>query len=288
MGPTLASVTVGFFVLAIVFGALERLFPAVKGRALLRAGTRTDVLYWLSTPLVTKALTRFAVAVAVVALAVAYGARLDRESILRFFTERRTAVGAQPLWLQTLEVLVLADLLGYATHRLLHASTRLWAIHAVHHSSTELDWLASVRVHPLNDVIPRVAQALVLIPLGFHPLILAAYAPFIGLYALLLHANVPWTFGPLRYVIASPAFHRWHHELHTEGKNFAGLFPWIDLALGTFHVPTDRAPERFGIEGSPVPEGFLAQLVYPFRRARQGAAKAAAETRVPSLTRSEG
>jgi sterol desaturase/sphingolipid hydroxylase (fatty acid hydroxylase superfamily) len=64
-------------------------------------------------------------------------------------------------------------------------------------------------------------------------------------------------------------FHRWHHTSEAEGldKNFAGLFPFIDVAFGTFYLPSDRRAEKFGLAGESVPEGFVAQLLYPFRRA---------------------
>jgi sterol desaturase/sphingolipid hydroxylase (fatty acid hydroxylase superfamily) len=90
--------------------------------------------------------------------------------------------------------------------------------------------------------------------------------PFLTLCALLLHANVSWTYGRLRYLIASPTFHRWHHTSEEEGldKNFAGLFPFIDLAFGTFYMPPGRQPERLGIVNDDVPDGLLAQLAYPF------------------------
>ena len=29
--------------------------------------------------------------------------------------------------------------------------------------------------------------------------------------AAFVHANLNWTFGPLKYVVATPVFHRWHH-----------------------------------------------------------------------------
>ena len=83
-----------------------------------------------------------------------------------------------------------------------------------------------------------------------------------------------WTFGPLRYALASPGFHRWHHTSQEEGldKNFAGLFPFIDLLFGTFYMPVGRRPERFGVLNEEVPEGLLGQLAYPFRRAARPAA----------------
>lgn len=125
-----------------------------------------------------------------------------------------------------------------------------------------------MRLHPLNDVLARLAQVLPLFLLGFPPALLAAYVPFLTFHALLLHANLAWDFGPLRYLISSPVFHRWHHTSEAEGldKNFAGLFPFIDAAFGTLYLPKGRQPSAFGVLNEAVPEGFLSQLGYPFRR----------------------
>jgi hypothetical protein len=84
----------------------------------------------------------------------------------------------------------------------------------------------------------------------------------------MVHANLNWTFGPLKYVFASPVFHRWHHTLEDEGldKNFAPTFPVLDLIFGTFYMPPGKLPARFGVHDTEFPEGFLGQFVYPFRR----------------------
>ena len=125
----------------------------------------------------------------------------------------------------------------------------------------------------MNDVLGRIAQAVPLLLLGFAPGLVSLYLPFLTLFALLLHANVPWSFGPLRYVVASPAFHRWHHAADEEGLgvNLAGLFPVLDLAFGTFSMP-DRQPRSFGVAGASIPEGIGAQLLFPFRAAPPAAA----------------
>ena len=94
----------------------------------------------------------------------------------------------------------------------------LWGFHAIHHSSKTVDWLSSVRLHPVNDVVSRVLQVLPLYWIGFNAGVLAGFVPFLTLYALLLHANVNWTYGRLRFVIASPTFHRWHHTSEEEAS----------------------------------------------------------------------
>jgi sterol desaturase/sphingolipid hydroxylase (fatty acid hydroxylase superfamily) len=267
MDPTLPSVVVGFAIVAAILCPLERWQPAVPGQRRWRTDTTTDLLYWVFTPLVSGAVARLAVVVAVVLLALRAGATFDRAGI-EAYVWAGGAVQRQPTWLQVIEVLLIGDLIGYAMHRLFHAR-RLWKFHAVHHSSAEVDWLSAVRLHPVNDVLSRVAQAVPIVLLGYPPTIVAAYVPLLSFYAVFLHANVAWDLGPLRLVIASPAFHRWHHarEADGHGKNYAGLFPFIDAIFGTLYLPRDRRPERFGVDGDPVPKGLWAQLWYPFTRA---------------------
>lgn len=266
MGPSAPELAVSLVVLGAAFALLEWLAPARLGQPRFRRGLGTDVTYWFFTPLVTKVITRLAIAAVLVAIAVAVGVPVTRESI-EAFAQPHGPIAELPWGVQLVALLVLADGVAYVVHRVLHGR-RLWAFHAVHHSSTEVDWLSSVRLHPVNDVLIRVAQAVPIVLLGFDPTLLAAYVPILSFYAIFVHANVPWSFGPLRYVIATPAFHRWHHAAEEQGlnRNFAGLFPFFDLLFGTFHMPKGRVPQEFGIPNGDVPEGIAAQLVYPFRR----------------------
>ncbi len=247
--------------LSVLLHTLERLFPSVRGQQWWRRDSNVDVLYWLFTPLVTRAILK-TVGVAGVVIVLA---ALGRQVGLRL-TEGFGPVVWQPLWLLLIEMLLLGELIGYWTHRWFHR-LRLWKFHAVHHSSTQLDWLSALRVHPVNDVVSKLMPALLLACLGFPLKALAGYVPLLTFYAILLHANVDWSFGPLRYVVASPLFHRWHHTTEEQGlnKNFAPLFPFVDLVFGTFYMPSGQRPERFGTSGTQVPETFLGQLLFPFR-----------------------
>ncbi len=261
-------------VLSLGFGLLEWRFPAIRGqKKFRRAGYFTDVAWWLFTPTVGKLFTGIVVAVSIIGLGALLGLGITGDH-LRGIAERDTFIGRQPIVLQIAAFLVLADFLAYWSHRAHHTIGRLWKLHAVHHSSTEVDWLSSVRVHPLNDAIGSTIVATPLLLLGFSVGTLGAYLPFLTLYAIMLHANVGWSFGPLRYVIASPTYHRWHHSAEPEAidKNFAGLFPFWDRLFGTLYMPKDRRPTRFGVVGEAPPAAFLPQLVYPFRSQRHEAA----------------
>jgi sterol desaturase/sphingolipid hydroxylase (fatty acid hydroxylase superfamily) len=67
-------------------------------------------------------------------------------------------------------------------------------------------------------------------------------------------------------LVVTPRFHHWHHAIEREAidRNFAVHFPWIDLFFGTYYAPPGKWPSGYGIEGHPVPEGFLDQLSHPF------------------------
>jgi sterol desaturase/sphingolipid hydroxylase (fatty acid hydroxylase superfamily) len=181
-----------------------------------------------------------------------------------WLTGRNAIFHALPRGVQVLVALVVVDFAGYWIHRTQHGA--LWRFHAIHHSSTRLDWLAAARNHPIGELFGRVC-AVPLFLMGMDVRVLAVIAPVAGLWGVFLHANVPWRFGALRYVIATPLFHRWHHASEPEAhdKNFAGLFPIWDILFGTFYMP-DRQPTSFGAAGEAVPEAFFAQLAYPFRR----------------------
>ncbi|WP_322770449.1 sterol desaturase family protein, partial [Frankia sp. Cr1] len=51
-----------------------------------------------------------------------------------------------PGWGQLAVVFVFRDLFAYFGHRALHRVPLLWRFHRIHHSSEQLDWLATSRV----------------------------------------------------------------------------------------------------------------------------------------------
>ena len=258
----LANLAIIFAVLLVFFGVLDRLRPPSRRVPLLRPGFWTDATYLVFTHFVTKALTRLSVIAAIIPVAIiAYG-RVDADLIGNGFGP----ASRLPLWLQAGLILAASDFISYWMHRIFHGA-RLWKFHAVHHSSNPLDWLSAVRVHPVNDALMRVASTLPIIALGFAPKAVAGVIPILTFVAIFLHANVDWDWGPLRWVLASPRFHRWHHTSEAEGrdKNFAGLLPLWDILFGTYYMPMGRTPMQFGTD-TLMPNGLIGQLIFPLRR----------------------
>jgi sterol desaturase/sphingolipid hydroxylase (fatty acid hydroxylase superfamily) len=169
-----------------------------------------------------------------------------------------------PLIVQIAIIFVVTDILQYWLHRAFH-SRELWPFHAVHHSARHVDWSTTFRVHPVNYLAHTTSVAVLTQLMGFSPLVFVVIAPINLAIGAMVHANLDWTFGPFRYVIASPVFHRWHHSRDPEvrDKNFAPTFPVLDLMFGTFHMPKGRLPDDYGVDGAP--EHFLGQMAYPFR-----------------------
>lgn len=259
--PTLAGIGIAFVILFAMFRALELFRARDKRLPIRRRGLLTDAAYWLFTPFVTKATTRLcAIAVVIPFALVAYG-KVDRALLEHGFG----AAARLPLWVQAAAILVLGDFVGYWMHRAFHGR-RLWAYHAVHHSSVDLDWLSSVRLHPVNDALMRIVGVLPVLALGFAPIAVAGVVPLLTFMAILVHANLDWDWGPLRSVIVSPRFHRWHHTSEEEArdKNSAGLLPLWDILFGTYYMPRERRPTVFGTT-TPVPKGLIGQLTFPFR-----------------------
>jgi sterol desaturase/sphingolipid hydroxylase (fatty acid hydroxylase superfamily) len=251
-------------VIGVLFGILERLRPGVANLRKPWSEFRLDLTFFFLVPPVNVAARRIAIFLIVVPAAILLGSQDVRADLLA----GRGPVAELTPGLQVVAALFCADFFGYWMHRLFHG-TRLWRFHAVHHGSEFLNWLSSVRVHPINDVIQSTAVACCVLALGFPVGVLAGYMPLIVLFGLFLHSNTAFAWpGPLRFMLASPTYHRWHHTSQAEGldRNFAGLFPVWDLLFGTFFLPADRRPEKFGVAGEPLPPGFLAQLAYPFKR----------------------
>jgi lathosterol oxidase len=239
-----------------VFIPLERFFALRAEQPVFRRQWVVDLTYFFINSLLVEILTLLTLTPALVLFDWARAGAVT------------SAVGALPLLLQVPLILLCADFTQYWVHRLFHRVPRLWHFHAIHHSAQQMDWLAGSRLH-LVDVI--VTRGLVYVPifvLGFSQGALMVYVVLVAAQATFIHANVRWELRPIRTLIATPAFHHWHHSAEREAidKNFAVHTPIWDRLFGTFYLP-DRWPSSYGLAAGPeVPRRWVTQFLYPFRR----------------------
>jgi len=223
----------------------------------------TDLCYWFIVPVFTRFLR---IGLLVGGAAVLFGIT-DEKGLIEFFDKGHGPWAQLPFWAQVLLYLAASDVIMYWSHRVFHGAT-MWKYHAVHHSSEQVDWTSAARFHPVNLSLGTVLADVVLLLAGIPPLVLSVLVPFNVLMSAFVHANLNWSLGPFKYVIASPVFHRWHHTGPDRGgnKNFASTFPVLDLMFGTFYMPEHELPDEYGVEDPEFPQSFGAQLVYPFRQ----------------------
>ena len=245
--------------LAALFVPMERIWPLRAAQSTFRPAWTTDTLYFLVSHLFVQVTTFLILAPAQAAFTA-----LDGQPW-------RAAIAGLPVVVQFFAVLLTADLAEYFIHRTFHVIPALWRFHAIHHSSIDMDWLAGSRLHIVDVIVTRAIVVFPLFALGFDQRAVAAYLVFVSFHAVFIHANVRFDLRHFERWIVTPRFHHWHHarERAAIDKNFAVHLPWIDRLFGTAYEPAGQWPERYGIEGDPVPGDLLPQTVWPFTRGRR-------------------
>lgn len=238
-------------VLAVIFVPMERAFARLKDQRVFRKGWKTDVIHFGVSHLLVQVTVLLTMLPATVFFHWAVSDRFQ------------AFVRGQHIVLQFIAAMIVADLFAYIAHRLFHAVPFLWRFHEIHHSAEEMDWLAGSRLHLIDIVLTRAFAFIPLYVIGFSPAAIGAYLTWTSIQAVFIHSNVRFRFGPLRLLLATPQFHHWHHSKTLYDKNFAVNLPLIDMIFGTYHLPRNAWPEAYGLEGNPVPEGYVGQLVYP-------------------------
>ncbi len=248
------QIFLGFLGLSALFIPLERLF-SYHQQPILRSGLITDVIYYIlgcCLGVLTEGIS-FAVAALVL-----------RQHFSSLWTEN---IQSQPFLTQFLVVVLISDFFAYWVHRLLHQVPWLWRLHTIHHSARPMDWLANVRLHPLDKILGDCVQFIPILLLGFSEKVLLAYLIFLGLHGFLNHSNIRVNIGFLKHIIATPEFHHWHHctDERAFNSNFAPHTLIFDRLFGTLFFPSKEKPQDYGLQET-LPSSYWGQLWYPFRR----------------------
>jgi sterol desaturase/sphingolipid hydroxylase (fatty acid hydroxylase superfamily) len=238
----------------LIFVALEKIFPLYRGQPIFRKEWQTDLVHF--------AVNHFIIGLALLTVNFLIH-KIFGWIVLPSLQE---LVQALPFLPQLLLCILVADLAQYWTHRAYHEVPFLWRFHAVHHSTKTMDWLAGSRMHMLELIVTRVLVLGSLYVLGFEKSVMDVYIIVVGFQAVFNHANVHLNWGPLKYLIVTPDFHHWHHSSDQIAldKNYAAHFSFIDHLFGTAIKGQQGFPERYGVFGDYMPDGFSAQQRFPF------------------------
>ncbi len=181
-----------------------------------------------------------------------------------------------PNWLQLVVFFVVLDFVQWFTHRMLHRFNFLWRFHKVHHSVEQMGFAAHLRFHWMETVVYTPMKYIGMMLIGNFGPEQAFIVYYISIaIGHLNHANLNWTYGPLKYVFNNPAMHIWHHsakfpQKYRYGANFGISLSCWDYIFRTNYVPYDGRDIELGFDDlQEFPGTFWGQLVTGFKARRK-------------------
>ncbi len=169
-----------------------------------------------------------------------------------------------PVLLVVVIGIITKDFADYWSHRAMHTKWG-WATHAAHHSDTHVNAFTGLRVHFLESILMTISYVLLLTWMQI-PEVIPIVALFYAVQGIYIHLDLDWDHGPLKYLFASPRYHRWHHADVPEayGKNLASVIPLFDVIFGTYYNPgVCKEPMGALKTGVPDKNPFLL-YIFPF------------------------
>ncbi|HSU53128.1 MAG TPA: sterol desaturase family protein [Candidatus Dormibacteraeota bacterium] len=254
------AASIHLFACMLVFTLVERLWPSSVPQRWWRRPLLLDVCSWLIVPVAIGS---------GIMLAVLSTSALLKDPLWPWLVRLQSASNHLPLFLNVVTAFVAVDFLNYWLHRAYHHFPFLWSFHVMHHSSETIDWLSTLRVHPVSQMLDTAIVTALLLTMGLPLNVLVAAHALIGFAAVVTHANVPWTFGRFGCLFVSPIFHHWHHA-RTEpdsgperAANFGAALSIWDMVFGTSQA-ANKQPGRYGAQESPG-KSFVSLVLYPLR-----------------------
>jgi sterol desaturase/sphingolipid hydroxylase (fatty acid hydroxylase superfamily) len=183
---------------------------------------------------------------------------------------------AMPLWLYTIEGLLLLDLVGaWFVHWTEHKVKWMWRFHLIHHTDTTVDTTSANRHHPGESVFRFIFTSAGAILVGTPMWLIFMYQAFSVLLSQFNHANIvipKWLDNVISWVIVSPDMHKVHHHyvLPYTDSNYGNIFSIWDRLFGTY-MTLDRDKLVYGIDTHYTPEEHSKMnnlLTIPFKEYR--------------------
>jgi len=222
---------------ALVFSVLTHFWACNPGTPWWRKRELvTDICYWFFVPLFGRVLR---IGLLVVGAGVFFKI-YDADDLMPFTTMAMARVRVAAMASGGV-VPGAVGLHAVLLHRMFHRGG-FWKYHAIHHSSEDLDWISrhASTGEPVSGNHPGrrdIAAG------GISPERHALGRAVQHVHSAFVHANLSWTLGPFKYVLATPVFHRWHHTSLAEGgnTNFAGTSA-LGYSVRTYRMPKMSCP----------------------------------------------
>jgi len=186
-------------------------------------------------------------------------------------------LAGKPFLVQVLVGFLVSDFAIFFSHWVRHKISPLWHIHSIHHSETVMNPATIFREHPLDPVAGAVIAYVPLALLGGSIWAGTMVLVFDVVWGMYTHSDLPMTWGPLKYALITPAYHRIHHSSEPRhwDKNFGHMLTLWDWLFGTAYFDVEDSFE-LGLRDFPVkPEygdtawaifaGWLRLIWYPFQ-----------------------
>jgi sterol desaturase/sphingolipid hydroxylase (fatty acid hydroxylase superfamily) len=207
---------------ALIFVFVEKLFPLRKDQPVFRPEWQTDFHHFI----VNHMLVGFVLLVVNLLVHKLFG-WAAKDGVQAW-------VQALPFPVALFLIILVADLVQYATHRAYHEVPLLWRLHAVHHSAKSMDWMAGSRQHVLEVILTRTLVLAPIYVLGFSKEVIDAYIVIVGFQA------------GARHVLRAPPV--MVHERHLLGtlRVFRRARPPVQ-----FPHPVHDRPPQLGLDPRP-------------------------------------
>ena len=163
---------------------------------------------------------------------------------------------------------LVSDFCYYWMHRAFHKVRVLWPFHAIHHGAKRVYAINSGKFHFVEAFSSSLAYFAPMLLLGASESAIVMVMTVSLVTGFLEHANIDFKAGVLNYIFNTAELHRWHHSIirKESNRNFGKVLSVWDLCFGTFWFPKNQEVEEVGIHNAAIPDSFMEQLVYPFKR----------------------
>ena len=143
-------------------------------------------------------------------------------------------------WTWVLAIFV-ADFSYYWMHRIEHKVRFLWAIHSVHHSSTEFDLTTGLRLAWLEGLFEWVFFVPMVL-VGFDMVQATVAIVIVVAYQTWIHTEHIGKLGVFDKIFNTPSVHRVHHGSNPKyiDKNFGGILMLWDRLFGTYQAEEEK------------------------------------------------